>query len=746
MAAGTVSYSDTTGNRDYLGMIASQIGRRLKEASDMASDERAFAEEKAEAGGTSLSEAGIGRGYFFKRALGSRFGGDKIARTKGRMGFGGAGTNPAGDFKSRFRGGFDYNVTNEISAATLPLASALVGGLRGVEKGLSDISSALTRVGVGMGDLARAQEDVARQAILNGAFMQAFLNHMQREAARQRARSEERGLEGGLLTGSGGGGSLGGRGMINVTPPSKSPKRFSKGNIGDLIPAGSSQLSRLGGTTAKAGQKSVRTAVRGVTTGVARPILKGANTVFEGGRKIKKFLPSATRIAKQSSKMLGIPYSASKNFFSQAVMKSKMTPGYINFLNDAINDRYAGLTGMFGDSIDLPKGFKGGFDDLSKVNQENLFTKALTSANAEDDLTELLLKSGYSGTFAGVDSAMPVGRTITKKFSQKAAESITPNRIASLDNAGFKTAEIASDQLVRKGLQKGLTRGSGLARTMVKTFGKSTTRSILKKIPILAGIAGTIFAIQRALEGDFLGAGLELTSGFLGATGIGGLGPGLAIDGFLLARDFGMVPMADGGITRGPLNALIGEAGKEGVFPLEGARGKKTFKMFGQGVVDAREENESGETRLLALGQKRYFESMDGWGGFAKAIVESFTNFRDKVGDIISDANPFNQENLANINNSKASNAIRNVIGSEKDDGFIGPKWLGIKNPFADEQANALNNNSAQMTNGGMGVTTTVINNYNGAIVGDGSGDSGSGSSSLDAYAAFTQQFSLSSK
>ena len=105
MAAGTVAYTDTTGNQDYLGMIAGQIGRRLKEASDMASDERAYAEEKAGDGGTSLSEAGIGRGYFFKRALGSRFGGDRIARTKGRLGIGGAGTNPTADFKSRFRGG-----------------------------------------------------------------------------------------------------------------------------------------------------------------------------------------------------------------------------------------------------------------------------------------------------------------------------------------------------------------------------------------------------------------------------------------------------------------------------------------------------------------------------------------------------------------------------------------------------------------------------------------------------------------
>ena len=29
MAAGTVAYTDTTGNKDYLGMIASQIGKRL---------------------------------------------------------------------------------------------------------------------------------------------------------------------------------------------------------------------------------------------------------------------------------------------------------------------------------------------------------------------------------------------------------------------------------------------------------------------------------------------------------------------------------------------------------------------------------------------------------------------------------------------------------------------------------------------------------------------------------------------
>ena len=170
MASGTVAYVDTTGNKDYLGMIAGQIGRRLKEASDMASNERAYAEGKAEEGGTSLSEAGIGKGYFFRRALGSRFGGDAIARTKGRMGMGGAGTDPTGNFRSRFSGGFDYNVTNEIQAANAPLSGAVVSGLRGVESGLVAVSQSITRMDATLGGLAKTQFDMARQSCLMVTF------------------------------------------------------------------------------------------------------------------------------------------------------------------------------------------------------------------------------------------------------------------------------------------------------------------------------------------------------------------------------------------------------------------------------------------------------------------------------------------------------------------------------------------------------------------------------------------------
>ena len=58
MAAGTVGYSDTRGgDRDYLGGIARSIGNRIKQASNMAREERAFAAKRAEEQGTSLEEA-----------------------------------------------------------------------------------------------------------------------------------------------------------------------------------------------------------------------------------------------------------------------------------------------------------------------------------------------------------------------------------------------------------------------------------------------------------------------------------------------------------------------------------------------------------------------------------------------------------------------------------------------------------------------------------------------------------------
>ena len=73
-------------------------------------------------------------------------------------------------------------------------------------------------------------------------------------------------------------------------------------------------------------------------------------------------------------------------------------------------------------------------------------------------------------------------------------------------------------------------------------------KSAGKKIPLVGLGLGAIFAAQRALEGDFVGAGLELASGAASTVpGIGTAGS-IGIDAALAARDMGMTPFARGGI------------------------------------------------------------------------------------------------------------------------------------------------------------------------------------------------------
>ena len=129
------------------------------------------------------------------------------------------------------------------------------------------------------------------------------------------------------------------------------------------------------------------------------------------------------------------------------------------------------------------------------------------------------------------------------------------------------------------------------SKSIGKVAGGAIAKSLGKKIPLVGLGLGAIFAAQRAMQGDFVGAGLELASGAASTVpGIGTAGS-IGIDAALAARDMGVTPFAEGGIVTEPTTGLVGEAGKEGVFPLEGTRGKKTFAKFGEGIVDAQLKN-----------------------------------------------------------------------------------------------------------------------------------------------------------
>ena len=693
MAAGTVGYTDTRGNKDYTSMIASQIGNRLKQASNMASEERAFASKQAEAGGTSLEEAGIGKGYFFGRALGSRFGGDRIARAKGRMGMGGAGTNPATNYKERFRGGFDYNVTNQSITDVAPLSNALVVGLRGVEQGLSDVAGAIQRQGTVLNQLSQSQADMAKATMFNGYLFAMFQSQQRQKAGRDSLRREEASIEGrgrGRIGGGSFGGAGGGRGMINITPGG----RRSGGGFNPIRDGlGSFATSQLlgKGTVARSG--------------------------IAAGSKLAKSVDLG-KVARNTSNLLSIPATGIRSAFTNAKNLNAMKS--FKALKDTITSQSAaGLLGLRLSPVKQLKNFFG-LSPFDPNVPKNLVDMAIHQGYKDSMLTKYpqLLEYIATGKFADetleeavhfvpnksyIDKSKEmmegVGRTprsITKKLPQKAIEEATPKRIADLADAGVKTADIAADQLVKQGTKQGLKKGGALTRMMVKKFGAAGTRSILKKIPVVAGAAGVLFGIQRALEGDFFGAGLEITSGLLGATGVGG-GLGLAIDGFLLGRDLGVVPMAEGGIVKGMrgrglpmmlgagLPALVGEgASDEAVLPLN----KKTFLNFGLGFMDAMKDKKSDYAKITGMGvfsgigdaaSGGLFENIGGgisnivdgikdmFGNFKDNFKETFNNLKETLGNTFNNLKEKFGEKFSNFKDSLVNkyNNFKDSVGNK---------------------------------------------------------------------------------
>jgi len=153
-----------------------------------------------------------------------------------------------------------------------------------------------------------------------------------------------------------------------------------------------------------------------------------------------------------------------------------------------------------------------------------------------------------------------------------------------------------------------------------KVAGGAIAKSLGKKIPLVGLGLGAVFAAQRAMQGDFLGAGLELASG--AASTVPGLGTAgsIGIDAALAARD--MTMMADGGIVDGATNAIIGEDGREGVFPLEGPRGKKTFIQFGEGILEAQKRNKKEFAKIQAAGLSEYYDKKPWWQGLMDGLKE----------------------------------------------------------------------------------------------------------------------------
>jgi hypothetical protein len=95
-----------------------------------------------------------------------------------------------------------------------------------------------------------------------------------------------------------------------------------------------------------------------------------------------------------------------------------------------------------------------------------------------------------------------------------------------IEKEGVKVAEKAGLKLAGK--------------EAAKIGGKALGKSLLKKIPLAGLLAGGAFAAQRAMSGDWSGAGLELASGAASTLPGFGTAASVGIDAALAARDMGV--------------------------------------------------------------------------------------------------------------------------------------------------------------------------------------------------------------
>lgn len=91
--------------------------------------------------------------------------------------------------------------------------------------------------------------------------------------------------------------------------------------------------------------------------------------------------------------------------------------------------------------------------------------------------------------------------------------------------------------IVRGGKSLGKIAGKVGGGSLLKTAGKMGGKSLLKKIPIAGAFIGAGLAIDRAMEGDWLGAGGEALSGLASTVPLYGTAASVGIDAALAARD-----------------------------------------------------------------------------------------------------------------------------------------------------------------------------------------------------------------
>ena len=557
---------------------------------------------------------------------------------------------------------------------------------------------------------------------------------------------------GGGIGGASFGGAGGGRGMINVTPGgagggrSGAPSGAGIGLGGGLFSAGTSLLT-------SEGRKGIPIAKSfGAATGISNAL--GMGTVSKGGVYSSDVLRAAGRASKgfnpakvsvKIAELIGDPSTTS--VFAKllkggdqavdtaeavakgagAVTATRTGVQQLDFMLDMTAAGKGDLASEMLDATARAEGIKTGrikdaefdadiFNALTDRKGKKLFNRKqveifkelglspgvanydryvqrIASAKTLRGLRPLRMRSAgesaqglaesikkyYPGTsFKNLEEAV-----VLTEFARKIEQGVPPDDAVKFIRGAFGS-EIADNVLI-KGAK------TAAKNSMVgKALGKAGSRSALKKIPLLGAVLGTAFAIDRARKGDFLGAGLEFSSGMLGL--IPGLGSGLGfgIDGFLLARDLGMTPMRDRGSITGGANLPFFVGGR-GFTMNEKGSGDERIRVesddksrhldAGLGLIEAMKSKRNDYVKIMGQGvfsgigdaaSGGLFENIgSGLTTITDNIKNMFSNFKDTTGNILNKLNPFKRdENGQNMFQRVGSN-VKNWWNKDSSDGGI---------------------------------------------------------------------------
>lgn len=185
----------------------------------------------------------------------------------------------------------------------------------------------------------------------------------------------------------------------------------------------------------------------------------------------------------------------------------------------------------------------------SKEPQDSKDSKTNTSGTTDDskDKKTMVKGKGKKGLILGAATGLAgyLGLDyLTDKDDENGVKAVSekqnfnPNLIPDIPDLD-KSTKLKTPEIDKSKIEKETAKA--VDEKIAKKVGGAAGKSISKKIPLIGLGAAGGFAVDRIVDGDYVGAGMEMASGILGTLGAITFGAGTAasvgVDAALLARD-----------------------------------------------------------------------------------------------------------------------------------------------------------------------------------------------------------------